>query len=191
MHAYTKRGSKNLLEHLEHMYGPQDPDPIPDYICEGKGCGQKNTTHTCQRISRFPDYLAINLARFTPTGEERGGVPVVAKSKTTVSFSETMDLSKCFVPINDTDQRKHTIRPPFRYEVYAVLRHSGKDIISGHYRALTRHLDQPLQVDGEPAAGSWHIYNDRNVIPLTRDPNKDIFFDATMVFLKRVGTLNQ
>lgn len=140
---------------------------------KGGGDGRRHSTHA--RISYWPEYLVCYFVRFTNHLE---------KVRTKIPFSESdIDLTKYALtggePLPENAPRlPSNIKGPFRYRPYGAIYHSGAGIKSGHYIALTRHLDKT----GEQ--GKWHTFNDERVQPC---PNPQaIQGDLVMLFLRRM-----
>jgi ubiquitin carboxyl-terminal hydrolase 8 len=182
--GFREKGSPDLQSYLENVYGTEDPLPLDGFRCPNKDCGRVGTTHNTSYISHFPDYLIISLGRYRSNRYDANDSQKVGDI---VRFGESFDLSRCFAPVTIQPSAQRPQTPPFKYQVCAVVRHAGNTLKSGHYTAIARHLDQPLNIGNTPAAGTWHVYNDRVVRPLNQlvSPDNRLYHNAAIIFLKR------
>lgn len=114
-------------------------------------------------ISRAPEFLVVHLKRFSAGRSERA-----RKIHTPVDFPlHGLDLEPFMLPAPDAAARDAAARkygsgereappamsPPYRYDAYAVLRHLGGTMTSGHYIALVE----------DKARACWREFNDDKV----------------------------
>jgi ubiquitin C-terminal hydrolase len=121
----------NINECMDSFF--KNSEIVNSWVCEkckNNGC-KKETS-----IWSFPDYLVIQLKRFTPTGHKN---------------TDFIDY-----PLQDLDVSKYTSPDKgdpnnYIYELYAINYHSG-GTNSGHYWSACKNLD-----------GNWYLYNDASV----------------------------
>lgn len=114
-------------------------------------------------ICRAPEFLIVHLKRFSAGQGERA-----RKIHTPVDFPlHDLDLgpfmldsptsSECSAAARTYGQQElelpQAMAPPFRYDAYAVMRHLGSTMTSGHYIALVQ----------DKVRGCWREFNDEKV----------------------------
>ncbi|KAB8346159.1 hypothetical protein FH972_023205 [Carpinus fangiana] len=111
-------------------------------------------------ITRVPEFLVVHFKRFSASHSERA-----RKITTPIDFPlEDLDMDPFVNPLPPTQQLKDllsrdanlmtpAVTAPFKYEAYAVMRHIGGTLTSGHYIALVR----------DRARGLWREFNDSRV----------------------------
>ncbi|KAF1982127.1 cysteine proteinase [Aulographum hederae CBS 113979] len=112
-------------------------------------------------ITRVPPFLVIQFNRFTT---KRG---VAGKICTPVDFPlQGLDLQPYMLPPPTPEEVANcpaglkrdvdadvSLKPPYRYDAYAVMRHIGHDVGHGHYVALCK----------DQGRGCWRKFNDAMV----------------------------
>lgn len=117
-------------------------------------------------ITRAPQFLVVHFKRFaTVPGQS------AKKLRTPVDFPlKGLDLAPYMLPPPTTQEvstiasqygqeaiegvtSDEAMTPPFRYDAYAVMRHLGTTMTSGHYVALVK----------DAARGTWRCFNDTRV----------------------------
>jgi len=116
-------------------------------------------------ISRAPEFLVIHFKRFS-AGTQAGSS--ARKIHTPIEFPLTsLDMTPFVLPPPDAAERASITRsygeagletpfsmtPPYKYDAYAVLRHLGGTMTSGHYISLVR----------DKARNCWREFNDDKV----------------------------
>ncbi|PNS21427.1 Ubiquitin carboxyl-terminal hydrolase 8 [Sphaceloma murrayae] len=111
-------------------------------------------------ITRAPQFLVVHFKRFA-AGKEGSA----KKVRTPIDFPlENLDLEPYMLPQPQSVERDIIVRdfgpeglktdasmtPPFLYDAYAVMRHIGTTMSSGHYTCLAR----------DKARRCWRHYND-------------------------------
>ncbi|KAF2219828.1 hypothetical protein BDZ85DRAFT_267688 [Elsinoe ampelina] len=111
-------------------------------------------------ITRAPQYLVVHFKRFA-AGKEGSA----KKVRTPIDFPlENLDLEPYMLPQPQSVERDIIVRdfgpaelktdatmtPPYLYDAYAVMRHIGTTMSSGHYTCLAR----------DRARRCWRQYND-------------------------------
>ncbi|PSK54097.1 Ubiquitin carboxyl-terminal hydrolase 8 [Elsinoe australis] len=111
-------------------------------------------------ITRAPQYLVVHFKRFA-AGKEGSA----KKVRTPIDFPlENLDLEPYMLPQPQSVERDIIVRdfgldglktdatmtPPYLYDAYAVMRHIGTTMSSGHYTTLAR----------DKARRCWRHYND-------------------------------
>jgi ubiquitin carboxyl-terminal hydrolase 8 len=114
-------------------------------------------------ISRAPQFLTIHFKRFSASHSERA-----RKIHVPVEFPLTnFDLEPFMLPgptpsdVTAIASRygkeqlevPSSMKPPYRYDCYAVMRHLGGTMTSGHYISLVK----------DAARGCWREFNDANI----------------------------
>ncbi|KAI9659606.1 MAG: ubiquitin-specific protease doa4 [Alyxoria varia] len=144
-------------------------------------------------ISRAPNFLVVHFKRFSASHSEKA-----RKITTPVEFPiKDLDLEPFMLPEPEGEnmneiQRRHpraaevpaSMRPPFKYDAYAVMRHLGGTIASGHYISLVQ----------DRARGCWREFNDDRVTdfkPENLPPSKRLQNEqAYIVFYQRQALMN-
>lgn len=140
-------------------------------------------------ITRVPSFLVIHFKRFSASRTERA-----RKIHTAVEFPlRGLELDQFVLPkpseqqqeaisksFGGRDPQPGCMTPPYRYDAYAVTRHLGQTMASGHYIGLVK----------DRARGIWREFNDDRVTdfhPEELAPNKRLQNDqAYIVFYQRV-----
>ncbi|KAF7858828.1 hypothetical protein EAF04_008870 [Stromatinia cepivora] len=108
-------------------------------------------------FSHLPDYLFIPLK---VAQKDAGGSDYRANVR--LDFPEVLDMGK-YTWLSERDDYSERLpakqRPPFLYDCYAVVQHTGSPE-AGHYWALARRIDANNTWTDE-----WHEFNDSRVIP--------------------------
>jgi len=114
-------------------------------------------------ISRAPDFLVVHFKRFSASHSERA-----KKIHVPVHFPlSNLDLEPFMLPppnrhdVTAIAQRYGkdglevpvAMRRPYRYDCYAVMRHLGSTMTSGHYIAVVK----------DAARGVWREFNDEKI----------------------------
>ena len=120
-------------------------------------------------ITRAPEFLVVHFKRFSAGHSERA-----RKVHTPVEFPlKGLDLEPFMLTQPDVQEKEYIARrygqrdleapqsmtPPYRYDAYAVMRHLGGTIASGHYIALVQ----------DKARGCWREFNDDRVTDFNPD----------------------
>ncbi|QDS72437.1 hypothetical protein FKW77_009267 [Venturia effusa] len=143
-------------------------------------------------ITRAPRYLIVHFKRFAAGFQQSA-----KKVHTPIDFPLChLDLAEFMAPpptdaerqraMQATNDTKYLTRrledsslPPFTYDAYAVMRHLGATLSSGHYVSLVR--------DG--GRGKWREFNDDKVHDFTPGNDKSLQDGrAYIVFFERTGT---
>lgn len=114
-------------------------------------------------ITRAPHYLVIHFKRFSASHTERA-----RKVRTPIEFPLSgLDLAPFMLPPPTPEEEATLLKqnqlkeiqsdermtPPYNYNAYAVLRHLGATLTSGHYIAMLK----------DAARGCWWQFNDSRV----------------------------
>lgn len=120
-------------------------------------------------ITRAPHYLVIHFKRFSASHTERA-----RKVRTPIEFPlNNLDLAPFMLPPITPDEETGLLQqrpsdgaeqlraiksdermmPPYKYNAYAVMRHLGATLTSGHYVAMLK----------DAARGCWWQFNDHRV----------------------------
>jgi len=113
-------------------------------------------------ITRAPSYLVVHFKRFSAGHQE-----ATKKVRTPIDFPlNGLDLQPFMLPpptpdeitaqnksLQDEVRHDYAMQPPYRYNAYAVMRHIGNTVASGHYIALVK----------DPGRGCWREFNDQRV----------------------------
>ena len=122
------------------------------YFCSK--CKRKRVAHKRLTLSEIPPILALHFKRFSvhfAADHHKQGT--MKKIGSRVEFPEILDFKKLKNVIHEDD--RDTALIDSKYELYAVLVHSGPQLGYGHYYALIRSPD-----------GYWFRMNDMEVIPV-------------------------
>lgn len=144
-------------------------------------------------ITRAPEFLVVHFKRFSAGHSERA-----RKIHTPVEFPLVgLDLEPFMLPPPDSPLKEfitgrygqreletpHCMTPPYRYDAYAVMRHLGGTMTSGHYIALVQ----------DKARGCWREFNDDRVTdfqPQSLSPSRRLQNEqAYIVFYQRSRVL--
>jgi len=114
-------------------------------------------------ISRAPEFLIIHFKRFSASHSQSA-----KKIHVPVDFPlNNLDIEPFMLPsptAEDVSTIAHrygkealetppAMRPPYRYDCYAVMRHLGGTMTSGHYISLVKDV----------ARGCWREFNDERI----------------------------
>ncbi|KAK5136809.1 hypothetical protein LTR08_002105 [Meristemomyces frigidus] len=140
-------------------------------------------------LTRAPKSLVVHFKRFTA---QQGSA--VEKNRITVDFPlANLDLAPyMLVPPTVGDQARvvrdygpqaadMSMTPPYRYDAYAVVKHLGRTLQSGHYITVAKDCAR---------GGRWYEYDDQTVresLPDERTPGRMRSGDAYIVFYQRVA----
>jgi len=137
-----------------------------------RDCYKLATAIKRNRISRFPEYISIELKRYmvNPITEEPhkviGGI-----------LWDLEDLN--LEPYNAFHESPFKTRPP-RYRTYAVIEHQGRTPNSGHYYARIRKGSKWFEYNDDipvtEVSKEEVITNNSYIIYATSDPDYDSFF---------------
>lgn len=156
-------------------------------------CTRCNTTREAAKritLTRAPQYLVVHFKRFATQGR------TARKVRIPVDFPlNDLDLGPYMLPQPTAEEAQVIARdygmealkadssmtPPYRYDAYAVVRHIGQTMQSGHYVTAAK----------DPARKCWFWYNDKLVDPFypeqqVRGSSKDLRSEeAYIVFYQR------
>lgn len=121
-------------------------------------------------LCRLPDRLTFQINRFAESNIDKyTGVVVPIKDPRRLTFPiRDLDMGPYFVPLEEryipekdeaavsTAKSDIHFRPPFKYDCYAVICHSGATIQKGHYIAYVRDQSSDDPTD-------WIKFNDTTV----------------------------
>ena len=184
-----------LLDCIRMDWGPTRKETIPANCdeCGAREIKDGNKKTLGRHISYFPDYLELDLIRYTFNPITLGP----DKDFTKVTFPEKdIDLTEFFIDpakpltkdqmvMGQTDHRiERGQQGPFIYDVYAVIHHQGSNANSGHYYCFTKSPDK-RQGDGQKA-GSWQKFNDSRVTAANFSDTQTN--NVASIFLIRQGT---
>lgn len=144
-------------------------------------------------ITRAPTYLVIHFKRFSISGYNND----LRKVHTVIDFPlRNFSLDPWMLPPPQPSEQKRiqhsalpeelrpelSMTPPYTYDAYAVLKHIGSNITSGHYTTAAK--------DRAKGRERWMLYNDTQVLGLDperggRDRLQDR--EAYIVFYERVA----
>lgn len=144
-------------------------------------CQTQNNSSKKLTLTRAPRYLVVHFKRFRASHAASA-----SKISTPVDFPLSgLELSRFFLPdwngpLRTRDGRdlpmETCMRGPYVYDAYAVIRHLGASVSSGHYIALCK----------DPGRRRWRCFNDKDVRdfdPEVEPPQED----AYIAFFERVG----
>ncbi|ESZ96708.1 hypothetical protein SBOR_2906 [Sclerotinia borealis F-4128] len=140
---------QNLHQLLQDLCLTEEKNDID---CDSCGTRRSSTKSMKILFSNLPDYLFIPLK---VSQLARGGPNI--KSEVQIDFPEVLDMGK-YTWLSEKDGFSERLlakqKPPFLYDCYAVMQHSGNPR-SGHYWTLVRRVDANNQWTNE-----WHDFND-------------------------------
>lgn len=148
-----------LRDCLKNHFGDELLDEDNKWKCSGpNGCGTEQRASKKLTITRAPHCLVIGLKRFNAEGSH--------KLQTPVRFPlEGLDMGEFILPApssaeenairanygrDSLDGLDPGMKGPYIYDAYAVVRHMGSTIRSGHYIAAVK----------DRARGVWRMFND-------------------------------
>jgi ubiquitin carboxyl-terminal hydrolase 8 len=189
-------GAKTLTAFLAEETRPQDPNVLKwkCEVCEADGRGRQLRKRRVM-FCRLPDRLMLPIQRFNRA---------LQKDRSRLEFPlRDLDMGPYCMPssergISDSDpdasniaNNDHHFRPPFKYDLYAVICHVGRQLKSGHYVAYVRDQDSD-----DPTA--WIKFNDIHADAVRIYPGSDILDflygngkcdeQAYLLFYQRQGT---
>ena len=147
-------------------------------------CKELRDTHKQITITRAPQFLVVHFKRTHVS--ERGfftSTRSAQKITTPINFPlDNLDIRPYMLPPPTSEEAESiardygpdalktdtTMTPPFTYDAYAVIRHHGQTLASGHYTALVkdrarrvwRHFNDQASEDFIPGQGHWRGPND-------------------------------
>ncbi|KAF2139418.1 uncharacterized protein K452DRAFT_254814 [Aplosporella prunicola CBS 121167] len=162
---------------IPHLHSGTLNDCLRSYCAEEKLSGdevwrcprcKKEREATKQiKLTRAPHYLVIHFKRFSASHTERA-----RKVRTPIDFPlQNLDITPFMLPSLTPAEEEYLVTqrgaaqdvkslkkddkmvPPYRYNAYAVMRHQGNTLTSGHYIAMVR----------DKARGCWWQFNDSRV----------------------------
>ncbi|RDA93900.1 hypothetical protein CP533_4486 [Ophiocordyceps camponoti-saundersi (nom. inval.)] len=138
-----------LTEALDHYVSENQLD---DFACDH--CKAKRVAMQSMSFARLPPLLCISFRRFNYDGRD------FSKSNAAISWDfNDVDLSPYFLGGADADPGSdRAFKSPFRYQCYAVIVHSGRQLNTGHYFAYVR---DTANSHHDPYA--WYCCNDSHV----------------------------
>lgn len=162
-----------------------------DEVWKCPQCNKEREATKQITITRAPQFLVVHFKRFSAGRGESA-----RKVRTPIEFPlHNMDLEPYMLP-SPTPIEAQTIArdygaqelksdppmtPPYTYDAYAVMRHIGTTLTSGHYTCLAR----------DRARSCWRHFNDTNIgdFDPERLPERDRLQNemAYIVFYQRVG----
>ena len=131
----------NLNDCLEHWGN----EVLDDYTCDR--CKSKGS-HQTTRISRMPQILIFQFVRTIYQGKNSKQIDFPLHGLDMAPY-----MANTYQPHRDGEDVDHATAPPFMFECYAVLRHHGDTINSGHYTAAVRDTAR---------GGVWRYFDDTN-----------------------------
>lgn len=152
-------------------------------------CGEKRETIKQLAITRAPQVLVVHFKRFTTS---LSGA-TLSKNVVPIHFpledfdlepytlsqpapAEADAIARDFGP--DYSKPDPSMNPPYKYEAYAVVRHHGHSIQSGHYTTVVKDKNK----------GKWRSFNDRThteFVPGNDGTRHITSGDAYIVFYQR------
>lgn len=121
-------------------------------------CGTRRESTKQIILTRAPQFLVVHFKRFSTSSQGRNTRKITAP----VNFPlEDFDLEPYMLrqpTPEDVAATPEALRqdpcmsPPYKYDAYAIVRHIGSSIQSGHYTTLVK----------DRARGLWREFNDRN-----------------------------
>ncbi|KAF7941668.1 uncharacterized protein EAE97_006505 [Botrytis byssoidea] len=146
--------------------------------CDGCGVTHSRTKIQRQLFSSLPDYLVIPFKIAQMAGEVQAN-----RLNVQVSFPLVLDMAE-YTWLSQRDGYSDRVlphqRPPFLYDCYAAVQHSGSTE-SGHYWSLVRRIDP-----NNRWTDNWHEFNDSRVIPGKTFADTQSY-RTVMVFYRRQG----
>ncbi|KAF5869163.1 putative ubiquitin carboxyl-terminal hydrolase protein [Botrytis fragariae] len=146
--------------------------------CDGCGVTHSRTKIQRQLFSNLPDYLVFPFKVAQMAGEIRGN-----RLNVQVNFPLVLDMAE-YTWLSQRDGYSDRVlphqRPPFLYDCYAAVQHSGSTE-SGHYWALVRRIDP-----NNRWTDNWHEFNDSRVIPGKTFADTQSY-RTVMIFYRRQG----
>lgn len=159
---------------VEHMDATQ---AVHCTFCDKTRTATKQITFT-----RAPQFLVMHFKRFRSTGERINSrldfplegfdlEPYMVKPPTQAEADNVARTYGAQALENDA-----STTPPYKYDAYAVVRHHGDRISTGHYTAVVK----------DRAKGVWRSFSDDKYTELSRGAEKDLKDkSAYIVFYQR------
>ncbi|KAK5151899.1 hypothetical protein LTR04_006520, partial [Oleoguttula sp. CCFEE 6159] len=134
-----------------------------DEVWKCPRCNKEREATKQITLTRAPQYLVVHFKRFSASRGE-----AARKVRTPIDFPlHNLDLEPYMLPAPSTAdmgtaaaqygvqevKMDSSMTPPYLYDAYAVLRHLGTTLTSGHYVAMVR----------DRARGCWRSFNDTRV----------------------------
>lgn len=117
-------------------------------------------------ITRLPQFLVLHLKRFSASHSEKArkvrtpiefplnGLDLQPYTLPVITPSEEQSIMTKYEPSQVEDLKNDAaMRPPYLYNAYAVMRHIGQTLTSGHYIACVKDVSK----------GCWRQFNDERV----------------------------
>ncbi|TGO23078.1 hypothetical protein BPAE_0145g00270 [Botrytis paeoniae] len=146
--------------------------------CDGCGVTHSRTKIQRQLFSNLPDYLVFPFKVAQMAGEIQGN-----RLNVQVNFPLVLDMAE-YTWLSQRDGYSDRVlphqRPPFLYDCYAAVQHSGSTE-SGHYWALVRRIDP-----NNRWTDNWHEFNDSRVMPGKTFADTQSY-RTVMIFYRRQG----
>lgn len=136
-----------------------------DEVWKCPNCKREREATKQITLTRAPQYLVVHFKRFSASHQQSA-----RKIRTPVTFPlHNLDLEPYMLPPppaqtqnpqpgDDTNQQQQqqdaSMTPPYRYDCYAVMRHIGTTLTSGHYTCA---------VKDKARGGVWRMFNDTRV----------------------------
>lgn len=164
----------NLPQLLSQRFskGGKILDTYEDVECEGctAKSGRKTTKFVTEVITRLPDTLVIVLVRNTHD---------LQKNNSLVRFPlDDLNMDDYFYGFPSPVKEKSDERSITHYRCYAVIKHIGNSLSSGHYVTLARNLRRGPRE-------TWSEYNDDKVTPINAKDTQTS--GSYILFYQRVG----
>lgn len=164
-----------------------------DEVWKCPSCKKEREALKSITITRAPRYLVVHFKRFSASHNESA-----RKVRTPIDFPlDGFDLQPFMLPPPTSEEMAQAIRdrgiesvkkdcaldetmtPPYRYSAYAVMRHIGSTLHSGHYVALVKDTGRQC----------WRAFNDERVVdfdPRQLQPSRRLQNEeAYIVFFER------
>lgn len=121
------------------------------FDCDFEGVKACRVKTFKELFSYLPDYLIVPLK-----ASQRD-----FRANTRIDFPEVLNMEK-YTWLSEKDDFSERVlpqqKPPFLYDCYAVIQHSGSKA-AGHYWTIARRVDEHNEWTNE-----WHEFNDSRVI---------------------------
>lgn len=159
-----RSGSADIYQCLRSYCHEEKLSGDEKWVCPN--CKKERDATKRITITRAPRYLVVHFKRFSASRSQSA-----RKISTPISFPLThLDLSEFVLPPPTPAERAKSasvmqdptmtdkamdecMTPPHLYNAYAVMRHIGTTVSSGHYVALVR----------DAGRGKWRMFNDERV----------------------------
>lgn len=187
-----KPGHSNLQRCIDAYCAPERLDP-PTWKCPH--CNAIRIATKQLVFTRAPEVLVVHFKRFRTELSMHGDMISTQKVKNAIDFPlNGLDLGRWMIPPPTPEETARNAKdrgpndcalppsmtPPYVYNAYAVVRHIGESVHSGHYVALVKN----------PGRNCWTTYNDTSVTEfkpeLCRPPDHLQNRQAYLVFYERV-----